>query len=147
MTRARDGGKDVVEFLVHVDVLAETRDIFGRVEWRGEGRGGIHKDFHPHRLRDDEDVTEDDRGIDETQVPPYRLESDLARERRRPADFEKLVLSPDGAKLCKFRGRETVGGLIEDLKVTGFRTYQGGSVLPGASPRLARARFLHLETR
>lgn len=100
MARARDGGKDVAEFLVHVDALAQARDVRGRVERRGEGRRGVHEDFHAHRLRDDEDVAEDDRGVDEAQVPPYGLERDLARERRRPADLEKLVLSPDGAEFC-----------------------------------------------
>jgi hypothetical protein len=53
-------------------------------------------------LRDDEDVTEDDRGVDEAMVSPYRLERDLTRKLGRPADLKKLVLSPDGAELCRF---------------------------------------------
>jgi len=59
----------------------------------------VHEDLHAHRLRDDEDITKDDRGVDEAKVAPYRLERDLARKRGRPADLEKLVLSPDGAEL------------------------------------------------
>ena len=102
MARASDGGKDVVELFVYVDVLAQTRDVFGRIERRGEGRRGVHKDLHAHRLRDDEDVTKDDRGVDEAKVSPYGLERDLTRKRGRPADLEKLVLSPDGAELCDF---------------------------------------------
>ena len=60
--------------------------------------------LHAYRLQDDEDVTEDDRGINEAKVSPYRPERDLARKLGRPADLEKLVLSPDGAELCKFLG-------------------------------------------
>lgn len=104
MARASDGGKDVVELFVHVDVLAQTRDVLGRIERRGKGRCGVHVDLHAHRLRDDEDVTEDDRGVDEAKVSPYGLERDLTRELGRPADLEKLVLSPDGAELCRCLG-------------------------------------------
>ena len=104
VARARDGGKDVVELLAHVDVLAQARDVGGGVERRGEGRRGIHEDLHAHRLRDDKDVAEYDRGVDEAHIPPYGLERDLARERGRPAYLKKLVLSPDGAELCTFGG-------------------------------------------
>jgi hypothetical protein len=100
VTRAGDGGKDVVELLVHVDMLTQARDVRGRVKRRGEERRGVHEDFHPHRLRDDEDVAEDDCGVEQARVPPYGLESDLARERGRPAYLEKLVLCPDGAEFC-----------------------------------------------
>ena len=99
MARARDGGKDVVEFLVHVDVLTQASNVRGRVERRREGRRRVHEDFHAQGLRDDEDVAEDDCSVDEAQVPPYRLKGDLARQGGRPADFEKLVLSPNSAEL------------------------------------------------
>lgn len=102
MARASNGGKDVVELFVDVDVLAQTRDVLGRIERRGKGWRGVHVDLHAHRLRDDEDVTEDDRGVDEAMVSPYRLERDLTRKLGRPADLKKLVLSPDGAELCRF---------------------------------------------
>ena len=102
MARASDGGKDVVELFVYVDVLAQARDVLGRIERGGEGRCGVHEDLHAHCLRDDEDVAKDDRGVDEAKVSPYRLERDLTRKRGRPADLEKLVLSPDGAELCRF---------------------------------------------
>jgi len=108
VARASNGGKDVVELFVYVDVLAQTRDVLGRIERRGKGRCGVHVDLHAHRLRDDEDVTEDDRGVDEAKVSPYGLERDLARKLGRPADLEKLVLSPDDAELCRFLGT-TVG--------------------------------------
>lgn len=99
--RARYGGKDVVEFLVHVNVLAQADDVCGRVEGSGEGRSGVHEDLHAHGLRDDEDVTEDNRSVDEPEIAPYWLERDLARKRRRPADLKKFVLSADSAELCR----------------------------------------------
>lgn len=146
MARASDGGKDVAELFPYVDVLTQTRYVLGRIERRGEGRRGVHEDLHAHRLRDDEDVTKDDRGVDEASVSPYRLERDLARKRGRPADLEKLVLCTDGAELCKFLGGEgwsisQRGGkvAVQDM------TCQGGNVLPDASPRPAHARFLRLE--
>ena len=110
MARASNGCKDVVELFVYVDVLAQTRDVLGRIERCGEGRCGVHEDFHAHRLRDDENVTKNDRGVEEAKVSPYGLERDLARKRGRPADLEKLVLSPDGAELCRLLGGE--GGSI-----------------------------------
>lgn len=97
---ARDGVKDVTEFLVHVDVLAKTYDICGRVERGGEERRRVHDDLHAHGLRDNEDVAEDYRRVDEALIPPDRLERDLARKRRCPADLKKLMLSPDSAELC-----------------------------------------------
>ena len=103
MSGARDGVEDVTEFLVHVDVLAKTRDICGRIEGSGEERRWVHEDLHAHGLRDDEDVAEDYRCVDEAQIPPDWLERDLARKRRCPAYLKKLVFSPDGAELCTFR--------------------------------------------
>lgn len=144
MARASDGGKDVAELFAYVDVLTQTRDVLGRIERRGEEWCGVHEDLHAHRLWDDEDVTKDDRGVDEAKVSPYRLERDLARKRGRPADLEKLVLSPNGAELCRFLGG--VGRSVKrGYKVAVQDTCQGGNVLPGASPRPAHARFLRLE--
>ena len=112
MPGAGDGVKDVAEFLVHVDVLAKTCDICGRVEGSGEERCRVHDDLHAHGLRDHEDVAEDDRCIDEAQIPPDWLERDLARKRRCPADLKKLMLSPDSAELCIyiFRREGWLGG-------------------------------------
>lgn len=62
---ARDGVKDVAELLVHVNVLAETHDVCGRVERGGEEWRRVHDDLHAHGLRDDEDVAEDYRCVDE----------------------------------------------------------------------------------
>ena len=100
MSGACDGVKDVAEFLVYVDVLAKTHDICGRVERSGEGRCRVHDNLQAHGLRDNEDVTEDDRCVDETCIPPDGLERDLARKRRCPADVKKLMLSPDSTELC-----------------------------------------------
>lgn len=99
MPGACDGCIYVAEFLVHIDVLAKTRDIRGGVERSGEEWCRVHENLHSHGLRYNEDVTEDYRRIDEAQIPPDWLEGDLARKRRRPADLKKLVLSPDSAEL------------------------------------------------
>ena len=94
MVHASSGSKDVVELFVYVDVLMQTCDVLGRIERRGEGQCRVHVDLHVYCLRDNEDVIEDDRGVDEAKVSPYRLERDLARKLGRLADLEKLVLSP-----------------------------------------------------
>jgi hypothetical protein len=99
--RSCDGRKDVAELLVHVDVLAQARDIRGRVERSGERRRRVHEDLHTHGLRDHEDVAEDYGGVEQARIPPDRLESDLARERWRAADIKKLVLRADRAELCR----------------------------------------------
>jgi hypothetical protein len=65
MPGACDGVKDVAEFLVHVDVLAKTGDICGRVERSGEERCRVHDNLHAHGLRDNEDVAKDYRCVDE----------------------------------------------------------------------------------
>ena len=101
--RTRNSSKDVIELLLHVDVLAQARDVCGRVERSGEGGGGIHEDLHAHGLRDDEDVAEDDGGVDEARVPPYWLKRDLARKRGCPTYLKKLVLCSDGTELCGFQ--------------------------------------------
>lgn len=103
MPGARDGIKDVTEFPVHVNVLAKAYYIGGRVERGGEERRRVHDDLHAHGLRDNEDVAEDYRRVDEALIPPDRLERDLARKRGCPADLKKLMLSPNGAELCIFR--------------------------------------------
>jgi hypothetical protein len=73
VARTRNSIKDVAKFLLHVDVPAQALNIRGRVERSRECGGGIHEDLHAHGLRDDEDVAEDDSGVDEARVPPYWL--------------------------------------------------------------------------
>jgi hypothetical protein len=99
--RSCDSRKDIAELLVHVDVLAQARDIRGRVERSGERRCRVHEDLHPHGLRDHEDVTEDYGGVEQARIPPDRLERDFARERWRAADIKKLVLRADRAELYR----------------------------------------------
>lgn len=136
MPGACDGGKDIPEVLVHIDELAKTNDICGRVERFREVWCRVHENLHAHGLRDNEDVTEDYRRVDEAVIPPDWLERDLACKRRSPADLKKLVLCPDSAELCIFRWK---------LKIMGLSTHLGGSDPPGASPRLGHAQFLRLE--
>ncbi len=85
---------------MHVDVLAQARNIRGRVERSGEGRRRVHEDLHAHGLRDYEDVAEDDGGIEQARISPDRLERDLAGKGRRAADLEKLVIGANCAELC-----------------------------------------------
>jgi len=99
--RPRDGRKDVAELLVHVDVLAQARDICRCVERGRERRRRVHEDLHTHGLRDHKDIAEDDGGIEQAQIPSDRLERDLARKGRRAADLEKLVLCANCAELCR----------------------------------------------
>ena len=137
--RSCDGSKDVAELLVHVDVLAQARDIRRRVERGGERRRGIHEDLHAHGLRDDKDVAEDDGGVEQARIPPDWLERDFAREGWRAADLKKLVLRTNRAELC--------GDEYEPMferATRGIVTCPEGSAPPGASPRLAHGRFLHL---
>jgi hypothetical protein len=103
MPGACDGGKDVAEILVHIDVLTKAYDICGRVERSGEEWCRVHDNLHAHSLRDDEDVAEDYGCVDEALITPDWLKRDLACKRRSPADLKKLVLSPDSAELCRFR--------------------------------------------
>ena len=98
--RARDRGVDVPELLVDVDVLGEALDVRGRDERVGEVRARVHLHLHAHRLRDDEDVGEDDRGVDEPGEPPDRLEGDLHRELGRAADLEEAVFCAHREELC-----------------------------------------------
>ena len=92
MARLRDRLVDVPELLVDVDDLRQLLDVRGGDERVGEVRSGVHLHLHAHRLRDDEDVAEDDGGIDEPGVPPDGLEGDFFRELGRAADLEESVL-------------------------------------------------------
>ena len=138
--RSCDGREDVAELLVHVNVLAQARDIRGRVERGGERRRWVHEDLHAHGLRDHEDVAEDDGGVEQARIPPDRLERDLAREGRRAADLEKLVLRANCAELCQNRIYQPTF----ERAMRGVVTCLGGSALLGASPRPVHARFLRL---
>lgn len=91
MPRARDRGEDVAELRVDVDVRAQAGDVRGRVQRLGEERARVHLDGHPHRLGDDEDVAEDDRGVEEACVSPNGLQRHLGGELWCAADLEEAV--------------------------------------------------------
>jgi hypothetical protein len=99
--RSCDGRKDVAKLLVYVDVLAQACKIRGRVERGGERGCRVHENLHAHGLRDDKDVAEDDGGVEQTRIPPDRLEGNLAREGWRAADLKKLMLCANCAELCR----------------------------------------------
>jgi hypothetical protein len=46
MPGACDGGKDVAEILVHIDVLTKAYDICGRAERSGEEWCRVHDNLH-----------------------------------------------------------------------------------------------------
>lgn len=88
---ARDRSKDVAELLVDVDVRAQARNIYGSVERCGEERARVHLDGHAHRLRDDENVAEDDRGVEKSRISPDGLQGHFGGELGRTADLEEAV--------------------------------------------------------
>ena len=100
MSRARDRGEDVAKLLVHIDVLAQARDVRRRVERLGEERAWVHLDGHAHGLRDDEDVAEDDGGVQEARVPPDGLQGYFGGELGRAADLEEAVFCAYFTELC-----------------------------------------------
>ena len=138
--RSCNGSKDVAELLVHVDVLAQARDIRRRVEWGGKRRRRVHEDLQAHGLRDDKDVAEDDGSVEQARIPSNWLERDFAREGWRAADLKKLVLGTNCAELCADEYEP-----MFERATRSVVTCLEGSAPPGASPRLAHARFLHLE--
>jgi hypothetical protein len=103
VSRPRNSLKDVAKFLLHVDVLAQAANVRWRVERSRECGGGVHKDLHAHGLRDDENVAKNDGCVDETRVPPYWLQCNLARQRRRLTYLKKLVLCTKGTEFCRDR--------------------------------------------
>ena len=77
-----DGGVDVVEF--GKDVGGAIEETFLGVGGVEEGRGEVrtdsaeHLDLHSHGLGDDEDVGEDDGGVEEAVEAPNGLHGDFA---------------------------------------------------------------------
>lgn len=91
LPRQGDGVKDISELLIYIHHLPEFLDIRRGVEGVRERRTGVHQNLHAHCLRNDEDVAEDDRGIEQPCVPPDRLPGNLCCERGCPAYFEEFV--------------------------------------------------------
>jgi hypothetical protein len=96
-----DGLKDVAELLTDVDRVAEAREVSRAAQGSGEHRAlaRLHEDLHTKRLRDHENVAEDDRGV-KKRVPVDRLESELARELGLLAALEERVVLADLEELC-----------------------------------------------
>jgi hypothetical protein len=94
--RQRDGLVDVVELFFDV-VLVRGQVVVLGVGGRGERvrEGGAffgqHLHRHAHGLRDDEDVAEDDGGVDEVGVAVDRLEGQGRRDFRGAAAGEEVV--------------------------------------------------------
>ena len=84
--------------LLRIDV-AECGKVRRRSERLGKsGPDAVgDSELHPHPLRDDQDVTEDDGGVHPDLI--YRLQGDLRRELRRTDHGEKVGALPNGAIL------------------------------------------------
>ena len=74
-----DGVEDVLEPRRDA-VCLEILHIFGDVEGFGEDGAGVHEYLHTHGLGDDEDVREDDGGVDKVWIVVDGLEGDLGCE-------------------------------------------------------------------
>jgi hypothetical protein len=99
LARQRDGLVDVVELRGDVGGLGGEEAAVLRVGGRGQRvrEGGApvrqHLHRHPHRLRDHEDVAEDDRRVDQPCVPLDRLQRQRRRDFRRAAACEEVVVA------------------------------------------------------
>lgn len=99
-------GADIDLALHHLLVLS----IRGGLERVGEVRALLvdHLDGHAHGLRDDEDVGEDDGGVDEAGIAADGLESDFGGDFGIAAAFEEvslalgLVVFREVAASCQF---------------------------------------------
>ena len=94
--RERDGLVDVVELFFDVMLVCGqvvVLGIGGRGERAREGGTlfGQHLYRHAHCLRDDEDVAEDDGGVDEVGIAVDRLEGQGGRDLRGAATGEEVV--------------------------------------------------------
>jgi hypothetical protein len=95
--------KDVLELLEHVrlviqDPLLRIRNVQQRLREVGPD-SAEHLDLHAHRLGYDEDVAEDDGGVQEAIVAADGLHRDLAGQLGGAADVEERVFLADGLEL------------------------------------------------
>ena len=96
-TGAREGD-GVVHVLQPVadTVCVQLCHVCGDVERLREDGAGVHEDLHAEGLRDDEDVGEDDGGINQAWIMIDGLEGDLCRELWVLAELEKVVFLAEG---------------------------------------------------
>lgn len=95
--------EDVLELLKDVGLAVEDAllGVLDRFERVGEVRSyaAEHLDFHAHGLRDDEDVGEDDGGVEQARVATDGLHRELAGECWGATDGEEGVILAEGQEL------------------------------------------------
>lgn len=132
-----DGVEHVAEFLLHVDLVGEAREVGGADEGLGKDGAarGLHHDLEAEGLRDDEDVAEDDGRVEE-RVAVDGLESELGGEFGRLAALEEGVVFPD---LEEFWGQRWAGIRATKVAVEEYRATQrrgdGQAVQSGTETR------------
>ena len=94
----RDGLVDVVQALLHIHLSFHDLCVLGifRVhEWVGEMRALAvqHNDLHSHGLGNNQDVGEDDGGIDQALEAVNRLQSEVGCNFGVAAAFEEVLLA------------------------------------------------------
>lgn len=166
VARLGDGGVDVLELVEDVDVAVEEAalGVLRVAERVGEVRAeaGEHLDVEAHGLRDDEDVGEDDRGVEESVEAADGLEGDLACEVRGAAHGEERVLcadvlelwevpprlahDPDWGRGAQGEGLGALGGAQEGVVAEGRERVERGERVVGDGGRvvdLARSALRH----
>ena len=129
--------------------IMQTLEVLHRPHWIGELRTDplVHRQRHPHRRRDHEDIGEDDRGIDPHEIDGLErhLGGELRRmthgeEVRRGADrpilgeiATRLAHHPDGRTLDRFTAAGTKEEIVHGSGHQRFREVRGRRRAPGVT--------------
>ena len=95
--RKSDGLVHVVQRLGHFDRAVHDFAVL-RVLWRLQRIGKVgallvhHDDLHAHGLRDDQDVGEDDGGVEKALIAVDGLQRERRRDLGRPAALEEVMI-------------------------------------------------------
>lgn len=103
MACERDSFVDIVELVVHIEMLATLEQCFGILIAAERGRevwpcARQHLDGHSHGLGHNKNIAENDRRVKQARVSSDRLQSDFASKLWGATDFEKVMLLSDGSE-------------------------------------------------
>ncbi len=142
-----DGGEDVAEVALDVG-LDEAGDVRQRAYRAVEDRAVAGGEAQPgaHGVERQQDVGEDDRGVDAE--APHRLQGDLGGELGRAAEGEEVhplaqgaVLGEVAARLPHQPNRTPLGGLVPARPEEEVAHRNGGRITPGSRAGGGRHRF------